>query len=417
MKDPTPRYGPPAFWLLGAGIFLSVLLAWFAADQYRNAIPLAEENLRGLSLSLSAAVETLAVKDPSLQALKDFRTRDLAYFALLDRDGKILYHSNSNLIGTHVPDQRFIPVFTSAETVTGRTRLGTGEQVYESNSPVHSSGQVMALRLALHTYRADAVIRRARLAVFVVFSLLATAWIMGMFLYRFTLRAAAHRQEMASRERLAQLGEMGSAIAHEIRNPISGIKGYAQLLQESSGCSGDGDPAGLIVAESLRLERLVNDLLSFVRTTPHPVSTARLAEVLRCSLGMIAPDAQDQSVRLTADLIEDLQVRGSRDELEQVFLNLFRNALQAMPSGGSLQVRMRRENGTAVTEIRDTGHGIPEQEWSRVFAPFVTTRARGTGLGLAICRKIVEECGGSIRLVGSSARGTTFEVALPFSGK
>ncbi|MDD2319922.1 MAG: ATP-binding protein [Geobacteraceae bacterium] len=417
MKDPTSRYGSPALWLLAAAIFLSSLLGWFAADQYRNAIPLAEENLRGLSLSLSAAVETLAVKDPSLFALKDFRTRDLAYLALLDRDGKILYHSNNSLVGTTVPDQRFVPVFSSAETVAGRTRLGTGEEIYESNSPVHSSGQVMALRLALHTYRADAVIRRARLDVFVVFSLLTTAWIMGVFLYRFSLRAEAHRQEMTRRERLAQLGEMGAAIAHEIRNPLSGIKGYAQLLQETTGCQDDGDPAGLIVAESLRLERLVNDLLVFVRTMPPPVSSARIADVLHRSLDMIAADAEGQSITVTADLVDHLQVRGNGDELQQVFLNLFRNALQAMPGGGSLHVRLRSEKGAAVIEIRDTGHGIPEQEWSRVFVPFVTTRARGTGLGLAICRKIVEQCGGRIQLVASSANGTTFSVMLPLCGK
>jgi two-component system, NtrC family, sensor histidine kinase HydH len=417
MSKPLRRNSFQTFWLLGAGLFLSVLLVWFAVFQYRQAIPVAEENLRGLSLSLSAAVEALMAKDPSLMALKDFRTVDMAYFALLDRSGKVLYHSNNNLIGTHVSDRRFAPVFSAAETVAVRTKLGTGEEIYESNVPVHSFGQVMALRLALHTYRSDAVIRRARVDVLVVFSLLVTAWIMGMLLYRFSRRAEAHRQEMARRERFAQLGEMGAALAHEIRNPLSGIKGYSQLLQEDPRCSGDGSPAALIVEESLRLERLVNDLLSYVRTRPLPVVPVRIAEVLRCSLDMIAPDAENQSVVISTDLIDDLLVTGDKDEMEQVCLNLLRNALQAMPEGGTIQVGMQRQKGAVVMEIRDTGHGIPVGDWSRIFTPFMTTKARGTGLGLAISRKIIEEWGGNIRVADSSPGGTTIEVTLPLYRK
>lgn len=417
MIKPVRRNGFQTFWLLGAGLFLSVLLAWFAFFQYRQAIPVAEETLRGLSLSLSAAVEALVAKDPSLFALKDFRTVDLAYFALLDRSGKILYHSNNNLIGTHVSDQRFAPVFSEAETVAVRTKLGTGEEIYESNVPIHSHGQVMALRLALHTYRSDAVIRRARADVLVVFTLLAIAWFMGVLLYRFSRRADAHREEMSRRERFAQLGEMGAALAHEIRNPLSGIKGYSQLLLEDPRCTGDGSPAALIVEESLRLERLVNDLLSYVRTRPVPLTSVRIAEVLRCSLAMLAPDAEKQSVSVSADPIDDLMVKGDKDEMEQVFLNLLRNALQAMPEGGTIQVGMRREKSVVVMGIRDTGHGIPLGDWSRIFTPFVTTRARGTGLGLAISRKIIEEWGGSIRVADSSPGGTTIEVTLPLFRK
>lgn len=416
MKSPVPGNVVPAIRLLGAGFFLTAILAWFAVVQYRQSIPVAEENLRGLSLSLSAAVEALVVKDPSLLALKNFHTMDLAYFALIDGNGTILYHSNNALIGAHVTDYRYAPVFSSAETVVGRTRLGTGEEIYETNSAVHSSGRVMALRLALHTYRSDAVIRRARASLVVVFSLLAVAWVMGAFLYRFSRRAEAHKQEMSRRERFAQLGEMGAAIAHEIRNPLSGIKGYAQLLLEKPGSREEGTAATLIVEESLRLERLVNDLLAFVRKAPLPVYPVEVSGVIRKCLAMIAPDADRESVVVTSDLIDDVSVPVNTDELEQVFLNLLRNALQAMVGGGTLHVLMRGVKRGVVVEIRDSGHGIPESDWSRIFVPFMTTRARGTGLGLAISRKIIEEGGGSIRVAASSASGSTLEVVLPVSG-
>lgn len=417
MKDPLRNNDFPAAWLLGAAIFLSLLLVWFAEVQYRQALPVAEENLRGLSLSLSAAVEALVTKDPTLHSLRNFATRDLAYFALLDQKGKILFHSNTTLIGSRAADQRYAPVFSAAETAALRTMLGTGEEIYESNVPVHSNGQVLALRLALHTYRSDAVIRRARVNVLVVFSLLTIAWVLGVFLYRFSRRAEVHRQEMSRRERFAQLGEMGAALAHEIRNPLSGIKGYAQLLLEDPRCPGGGTPAALIVEESLRLERLVNDLLSYVRVRPLQQSPVQVAEVLRCCLDMVARDAEKQSVRVSAELTDDLLAMGAGDELEQVFLNLLRNALQAMPEGGSLHIRLQRGRGAVVVELRDSGHGIPVADWTRIFTPFMTTRARGTGLGLAISRKIIEEWGGSIRVADSSPRGTTFEVSLPLYRK
>jgi two-component system sensor histidine kinase HydH len=407
------RYGSLKFWLPTAGIFLSLLLAWFAVLQYRKALPLAGENLRGLALSLSAALETLAAKDPSLASLQAFRASDMAYFAIIGSDGTIRIHSNSSLVGTRVADRRFSGVFSGGEFVDARTRLGTGEEIYESNTPIHFSGQVAALRIALHTFRADAVIRGARANMLVLFALLALAWILGFLLYRLYVRAEGFREEMARRERFAQLGEMGASIAHEIRNPLAGIKGYAQLLQENQSSASVARPAALIVEESLRLERLVNDLLCFVRPPAVSVSPVRPADALRSALEIVHPEAGSRSVSIDADIVENLVVAGDADGLEQVFLNLLRNAVQAMGEGGSLGVRMTQVRGAVTIEIRDTGHGIPSGEWERIFVPFHTTRARGTGLGLAICKKIIEDHQGVIRVAESSDSGTTIIVVLP----
>jgi two-component system sensor histidine kinase HydH len=413
MARKTFRYGILKFWLPAAGILLSMLLAWHALHQYRQALPVAGENLRGLALSLAAAMETLAVKDPSLASLKDFRASDIAYFAIIEPDSTIRIHSNSALAGTRVADRRFAPVFSRGESTDTRIRLGTGEEIYESNTPLHFSGQVAALRLALHTFRSDAVIRGARAHMLVLFALLALAWILGLLLFRLHVRAEGFREEMAHRQRLAQLGEMGAAIAHEIRNPLAGIKGYAQLLQENRSSASIARPAALIVEESLRLERLVNDLLCFVRPSAAPHTPVDPGDGIRRSLEIAGPEAARRRIVIKADLAEDLVIAGDADGLEQVFLNLLRNALQAMGEGGILVVRMAERRGMALIEVRDTGHGIPEAEWERIFEPFHTTRARGTGLGLAICRKIVEDHRGVVRVEESSADGTTIVVELP----
>lgn len=413
MARNNTRYPGMKYLLPTAGIFLSVLLAWFAVLQYRKAFPIAAENLRGLALTLSAAIEALAEKDPSLVSLKTFHAGDIAYFSVLEPDGTVLFHSNRALVGTRVKDGRFAPVFSGSGFSEARTRLGTGEEVYESNTPIHFSGSMAALRIALHTYRADAVIRGARANMLVLLGLLAVAWVLGAVLYRLYLRSERLRAEMTRRERLARLGEMGAALAHEIRNPLAGIKGYAQLLQENRPPSAVAGPAALIVEESLRLERLVDELLCFVRPASAPGVRVRPAMVIRRSLDVVGPEAARRGVTVVSELRDDPELTGDADGLEQVFINLLRNSLQAMPGGGEVEVRLTDGGGEARIEIRDTGHGIAEGEWERIFEPFHTTRARGTGLGLAICRKIVEDHGGSVRVSESSDKGTTLLVTLP----
>ena len=246
MKSIVNRLTSPGFWYLLAGISLSVVLSWFAISQYKQSVLLAEENLRGLALSYSAAVEAISGKDPKFLSLDDLRAPDIAYLAIFDRNGTILFHSNAALIGGKALDHRFEEVIEKGEFSGHRVMLGTGEKVYESDSPLHIDGRTVALRLALHTYRADSVIRRARLGLGVLFSLIVAAWVMGLLLGGFARREEAHKQEMGRREQLARLGEMGAVIAHEIRNPLAGIKGYAQLLRENLEGE-DGESAGLIV--------------------------------------------------------------------------------------------------------------------------------------------------------------------------
>jgi two-component system sensor histidine kinase HydH len=398
---------------LFAGIALSVVLSWFAVSQYRMAIPVARENLSGLALSLSAAVEAVAAGDPYLRTLKDFQTPDIAYFAVIDRGGTILFHSNHALIGSKTPDQRFAAVFDNGKFSGARVLLGTGEEVYESNSPLHVQGRTLALRLALHTFRADSVIRRARVVTIVLFSLILAAWIMGLLLNRFAVREEIHKLEMARREQLARLGEMGAVIAHEIRNPLAGIKGYAQLLQEKLEPGEDGQSAGLIVREAVRLEEMVNELLAYSRsdgTAPVPVS---VHEVLNRSLAVITPEALAMDVVIELSIDESLTIAGKSDRLEQLFLNLYRNALQAMPNGGLLTVTAQRVKTGVEILITDTGQGIQTNNPDRIFEPFFTTKARGTGLGLAVCKKITEDYNGDISLESRSGKGTTFRLIFP----
>jgi two-component system, NtrC family, sensor histidine kinase HydH len=396
---------------LGA-ILLSALLSWFAVSNYLSARPAAEENLRGLALSLTAAIENIAVHDPSLQNLVTFQTHELAFFAIVDRSGINRFHSNPDLIGK--PSQGTVPlgIFQEGITTDERVTLQTGENAFEFNAPLYLQGETLALRLTLHTYRADAVIRQARLNMMVLFGLLAAGWVLALALYRLSRREEQHVLEMARRENLAQLGEMGAMLAHEIRNPLAGIKGYAQVIGKKPQDERNSRFAGRIVVETQRLEALVSDLLDYARSDRDLTATVDLGEVICHAAELLQPEAEKLGVAITCACPVGLQVAGNRDRLGQVLLNLGKNALHAMPEGGTLQITAEASGKQVTLKVIDNGRGISQEEIARIFEPFFTTKAKGTGLGLALCRKIVEEHGGSIGIQSDVGAGTTVSITL-----
>ncbi|QXE88547.1 histidine kinase [Geomonas nitrogeniifigens] len=398
--------------ILLLGLAVTCCLLWFAVYDYREAGPIARENLRGLALSLTTAIEKLAANDPSLETLHSFHPPDVAYFTLVDRRGVYRFHSNRDLVGTAVDGRsaKEVPLLTRSET---RVTLGTGERAYQFASPVTVGGEPLVLVLTLHTYRADAVVRRARLNMTIVLMLVVMGWLLSFGLARYARRDERHREELARRETLAKLGEMGAVLAHEIRNPLAGIKGFAQVIAAKPQESRNAAFAQSIVTEAVRLESLVNDLLAYAANEPEAREDFPLAPLFAQTVSLLQPDARAQGVGVTWRCPDDLLVHGKRDRIEQALLNLGHNALQAMPDGGLLQLLAERSGRDAVISVRDNGSGIAEEHRQQVFEPFFTTKSRGTGLGLALCKKIVEANSGSITLQSREGEGTVVTLTLP----
>lgn len=399
--------------ILFSGGLLSFVLLWFSLATYRSALPLAEENLHGLALSLVSAVEAIGVRDPSLASLDSFHPSDLLYIAMVDQKGNYLFHSNSDLIGTHADDPVFAESFRSGTPFDRRVQLGTGEMAFEYTTPLYLPQRELVLRLALHTFRADAVVRRARFTMGALLVLLATGWILATVVYSYSRREEIHRVEMARRERLAQLGEMGAVLAHEIRNPLAGIKGYIQMIGKKPQDARNVDFAQYVVAEVLRLEELVNELLAYAGAASFPVASIDPTDLITHTVALVSSEAEQQNVTLFSDCREGLRLVGNRDKLEQVLLNLAKNSLQAMPEGGTLRVAADSSNKNVIITMSDSGQGIPPEVKERIFDPFFTTKARGTGLGLALCKKFVEEHGGTISVESEPGDGTTVTVTIP----
>ena len=224
------------------------------------------------------------------------------------------------------------------------------------------------------------------------------------------------REELRRSEQLAALGKMLAGVAHEIRNPLAGIRSTVQLWQRVPDQTPVTDSINAVVRATERLNEILTRLLHFARMEHAERQPVQVNELVTETCKLLDAQAATQGVHVELDLELGLPlIPGSPAALRQVLLNLATNALQAMPDGGRLDCRTRHHTPTQAVElmITDTGPGISPKDREHLFEPFFTTRQEGTGLGLALCREIVHQHGGTIELVDQSQPGTTFRLLLP----
>ena len=225
------------------------------------------------------------------------------------------------------------------------------------------------------------------------------------------------RREVARSQRLASLGRLAAGVAHEIRNPLSSIKGFATYFKERyPDRPQDQQTAAIMIQEVDRLNRVVGQLLEFSRPISIKPQNISLPELLDDSLKLIADRAAEKNIAVHVQ--NDSSVNHARidpDRISQVLLNLYLNAIDAMEDGGELTVKLSKgaDSGDICITVFDTGHGISPEHLARVFDPYFTTKSSGTGLGLAIAYNIVEAMGGSIKVSSETDRGTAFTISLP----
>ena len=225
------------------------------------------------------------------------------------------------------------------------------------------------------------------------------------------------REEVERNQRLATVGRLAAGVAHEIRNPLSSIKGFATYFKERyREVPEDQHIADIMIQEVDRLNRVVTQLLEFAR----PVSISRkqipLKEFIVDSLKLVERQAAENGVSVEADLPENgAAAHLDPDKLNQVLLNLYLNAIEAMTDGGRIIVSLEKDEQKNQVEIRvsDNGSGIPESELSHIFDPYFTTKPTGTGLGLAIAHNIIQGHGGEIHTESRVGVGTTFRILIP----
>jgi signal transduction histidine kinase len=229
------------------------------------------------------------------------------------------------------------------------------------------------------------------------------------------------------RDRLAALGEMAAAIAHEVKNPLAGIEVMSGLLKRQLPDSPDAQTIlADIIKEAKMANRIVQEVLAFVRPIRLQVEDTSVADVIRDAILMADTHALKGDVELRVDIPEALRpIQGDSAQLRQIFTNFLTNAFEAMNGAGLVEITAVAQDGdeetgpehggpTVVITVSDNGPGIPPEVTDRIFSPFFTTKPQGSGLGLAIVRKIVDAHDGRIDVGGRPGGGTVFRVTLPF---
>jgi len=241
---------------------------------------------------------------------------------------------------------------------------------------------------------------------------------MGSVLLLRDLREIRDLQEKVRRsERLASLGRLAAGVAHEIRNPLSSIRGFAQyFLNRLKGREEEQGYASIMIKEVDRLNRVITELLDFARPKPPHREPHSLENILTQTLMVLEPELSKRKVEVNKECEPNLPtVLVDRDQISQAFLNLLLNSLESIDGGGKIQVRLKKGGvpSSVIINIADTGRGIPPEDLEKVFEPFFSTKRQGTGLGLAIVHQIIESHGGDIIVESEEGMGTTFQITLP----
>jgi signal transduction histidine kinase len=341
----------------------------------------------------------------------------VAFEAVFDESGQVVASQGD----------RFAPAFAATP---GFVR-SQGTELYVYDLPLRTGmgpgagmgmGHRMAprlLRIGLYTSTADFI----RWQALVHLAINGVAVVTLLSLSRYFLRTLNRFLQLKAREdserHLTALGSMAATLAHEIRNPLGAMKGLTQLAQEDLPAEHRMQSLmSTVVSEAERLEHLVTDLLTFARPRDPQVSQFDFVQLLSGVKAGLQPKLD--AARIHLEILpgaDALVIESDENGVRQVLLNVLLNAVESMPAGGSITVRLRRDDKARVlvAEIDDTGSGLGGKDPEELFQPFATTKAKGTGLGLPISLQIAERLGGTLNLADRPGGGARSTLRLPLA--
>ena len=365
------------------------------------------------------------------------------WFAVTDENGKIIAHSDPRRVG-----ESLYPASTLRELNIGSEerwrRLEQPQpalEIYRQFRPLNGGEHQM--RMMMRRESAD-LRNQAPQVIFIAFDtreldadharglrnmvimlcaagVVMTATVLAQFWFRRYQRSRKQLQEATARkEKLLALGHLAAGVAHEIRNPLSSIKGLARYFAERTPADGEAHQLALVMArEADRLNRVVSELLELVRPAHLKYQSVDLNEVITHSLQLVSQDAASRAISLKFIAQPALcRIQADPDRLKQVLLNLYLNAIHAIGRDGVITVAVREcGDGRVKVSVADSGKGMTAEQLQAIFTPYFTTKADGTGLGLAVVQNIVEQHGGTIDAESTPGKGALFTLYLPVNGQ
>ncbi len=437
-------------WLLtGTVILLVILFSAMIVRDYGRETAAARQTIEEKGEVLIRALESgtrvgmgMRMHHAQLQALLEEMAWQpgVLWFAVTDENGKIIAHSD--------PQQLDKALYSPAQM----RELKVGEQerwrrlaepqpaleIYRQFRPLnpargHHMGMMkrcnstlaqpnvpQVIFIAFDSRELDAaqarglrnmMIMLAAAALVIVATILAQFWFR-----RYRLSRQQLQEAMARKEKLLALGHLAAGVAHEIRNPLSSIKGLAKYFAERTPPGGEAQELALVMAkEADRLNRVVSELLELVRPAHLNYQPVDINALIHHSLQLVSQDAQSRGIALQFTPRPELtSIKADPDRLNQVLLNLYLNAMQAIGRDGVIHVSASEADRQRVKiVVKDSGKGMSDEELQAIFTPYFTTKADGTGLGLAVVQNIIEQHGGTIRAESQPGAGAVFTLWLP----
>ncbi|MBC3635356.1 two-component system sensor histidine kinase ZraS [Klebsiella michiganensis] len=365
------------------------------------------------------------------------------WFAVTDEGGKIIAHSDPRRVG-----ESLYPASTLRELNIGSEerwrRLEKPEpalEIYRQFRPLNGGGHHMRMMMrreaaglrtqapqvifiAFDTRELDADHARSLRNMVIMLcaaGVVMAATLLAQFWFRRYQRSRKQLYEATARkEKLVALGHLAAGVAHEIRNPLSSIKGLAKYFAERTPADGEAHQLAQVMAkEADRLNRVVSELLELVRPAHLTYQSVDLNDVITHSLQLISQDAASRSITLAFTAQPALcRIQADPDRLKQVLLNLYLNAVHAIGRDGVITVAVREcGDGRVKVSVADSGKGMTAEQLQAIFTPYFTTKADGTGLGLAVVQNIVEQHGGTIHAESAPGEGALFTLYLPVNGQ
>jgi signal transduction histidine kinase len=393
----------------------SAALVYITHQNAEIARSLASKSFENTALALSSAAENTLRQygsNKEQQIREILSDRVVAYALIASQDGRILFHTNPGRVGTRLTKEEmgdWLPGPVSSRQII----LGTGIPAYEFDFTLHRpDGSDELLRLILNTTQADLVLSWSNRMWWIVGSILVLLWVVGFFFERVVTRYLRLQASQEEHERLTLIGQMTAVLAHEIRNAIAGVKGYAQWAHEKTNESQPAKTAlDAVLQGTGRIETLVNELLLFSKDEGYQMEAVDLASITREAV-QNGLSSREGNVKVHVD--DGTLVKADREKLYRTLVNGIRNASEAISQGGTIRISTAVDGRWVELRIEDTGPGLSEESSARIFTPFFTTKADGTGLGLAYAQKVIKGMGGIIELKNrKDERGAVLGIRLP----
>jgi two-component system, sporulation sensor kinase A len=330
-----------------------------------------------------------------------------------------LFDSNPDLVSSLDIEGRITNINPSVQKITGySTEQAKGKSYIEFVAPstLHKSTQALkkALKGKPQTFEGELVHRNGRKGIFQIthVPIIVNGSVVGIYAISKDITAKKKAEEyFRKNERISAIGQLAAGIAHEIRNPLTSLKGFMQLLEEKSD---EKEYYQIMLREMERLELITDEFLILAKPQAKKYSVKDIPSILEDFLPLVETQANLNNVKIITNIENHLlPICCDINQMKQVFLNVVKNAIESMTVGGEIFIDVKRKEDSIHISIEDQGCGIPPRRLKRIWEPFYSTKEKGTGLGLMIIFNIIKEHRGDIQIDSELGKGTTVKITLP----